>query len=434
MRIMMLPQFYPPIIGGEERFAQDLSTALARRGHAVSVVTLWQPGLPESETGPEGVRVHRVRGFTQGLRWLYADEGRRLATPYPDPGVVRRLRAIVDAERPDVLHGHNWMIYSCFPLRRGRGPRIVWTLGDHSLVCAKKKLIWHRGGTCPGPSLTRCIPCASDHYGAAKGVPTVLGNMAMAALGRRLVDRFLPVSASVAEACGLPGSGVPFEVVPNFVPDSAGDPGAAAADPPSGLPDGEFLLYVGALGHYKGVDALIAAYRLLGDAPPLVLIGYETLEYPVATTDLPPGVRVLKNQGHEAVMAAWRRASVGLVPSTWDEPFGIVALEAMATGTPVVASRIGGLTDIVEDGVTGVLVPPGDVQALAAAMRRLVDDPALRGRMGERGRERVGRFRERVVVPRFERVYEDVLAGRPPAPPSQPVGGAPDSALNSLPA
>ena len=111
----MLPQFYPPIIGGEERFAQDLSRALARRGHEVSVVTLWQPGLDEAEMD-EGVRIHRVRGLTQSMPFLYTDDDRRLATPYPDPGVARRLKEIVDQERPEVLHGHNWMVYSGFPL------------------------------------------------------------------------------------------------------------------------------------------------------------------------------------------------------------------------------------------------------------------------------------------------------------------------------
>lgn len=411
MRILMLAQFYPPIIGGEERFAQDLSTSLARRGHEVSVVTLWQPGMTEFEVD-QGVRVHRVRGVTQGIPWLYADEDRRLATPYPDPGVLRRLRRILATEAPDVVHGHNWMIYSYFPLKRRGGPRLVWTMGDHSLVCAKKKLIHYQGGNCAGPGLRRCLRCASDHYGAAKGVPTTLANFAMAAGARRLVDRFLPVSASVAESCALRAAGVPFEVVPNFIPTDATD--ARPVDPAllAQLPDGEFILFVGAFGHYKGVDVLLEAYRRLGDAPPLVLIGYETSEYPVATTDLPPRVRILRNWDHDAVMEAWRRAMVGLVPSVWAEPFGIVALEALATATPVIASRIGGLVDVVDDGETGILVPPGDPHALAGAMERLVRDPDLRRRMGETARERVARFGEGEVIPRFERTYAEVLAGR----------------------
>ena len=406
---MMLPQLYPPIIGGEERFAQDLSTSLARRGHEVSVVTLWQPGLDDGGV-EDGVTVHRVHGLTQAIPGLYSD--RRLATPFPDPGVVRHLRRIVARERPDIVHGHNWMVYSFLPLKRSGGPGLVWTMGDHSLVCAKKKLIHYTGETCSGPGLARCLRCASDHYGPVMGVPTTLANFGMSAVSRRMVDRFLPVSTSVAESCGLAAAGVRFEVAPNFVPDDAASDRVVDPELLAQLPEGDFMLFVGAFGHYKGVDVLLEAYRTLEDPPPLVLIGYETNEYPVRTTDLPANVRVLKNWDHDAVMAAWKRAAIGLVPSVWAEPFGIVALEGLLTQTPVIASRIGGLIDIVDDGETGYLVTPGDPQALAGAMRSLIEDPGLRERMGRLGAERVGRFRESAVIPGFERIYADVLAER----------------------
>src|SRR5690606_9136725 len=133
---------------------------------------------------------------------------------------------------------------------------------------------------------------------------------------------------------------------------------------------------------------------------PLVLIGYDTNEHPMRTRELPPGARILRNWDHGAVMAAWRRAAIGLGPSVWHEPFGIVAPEAMAAATPVIASRIGGLVDVVDDGRTGLLVPPGDAAALAAAMRRLTGAPDERRRMGAAGRERVARFRESAAIPR----------------------------------
>ncbi|MEO8392893.1 MAG: glycosyltransferase family 4 protein [Chloroflexota bacterium] len=411
MRIMMLPQFYPPIIGGEERFAHDLSMSLARRGHDVSVVTLWQPGMSDFEQ--EGtVKIYRVHGFTQNIRWIYSDLDRRLATPYPDPGVVRRLEQIVAFEKPEIIHGHNWMIYSCFPLKERSGAGLVWTLNDHSLVCAKKKLIHYTGENCSGPGLERCLRCASDHYGVVKGVPTTLANFVMHETSRRVVDRFLPVSNSVAESCGLVGAHLPFEVAPNFVPDDAAEPRPVDPALLAQLPEGDFMLFVGAFGHYKGVDVLLDAYRKLDNPPPLVLIGYETNEYPVSTTDLPPNVRILKNWNHDAVMAAWQRAIIGLVPSIWAEPFGIVALEGLATATPVIASRIGGLTDIVDDGETGYLVTPGDSDALSQAMRRLIDQQELRQQMGQLGRERVLRFQEKTVIPQYERIYAEVLAQR----------------------
>jgi glycosyltransferase involved in cell wall biosynthesis len=97
------------------------------------------------------------------------------------------------------------------------------------------------------------------------------------------------------------------------------------------------------------------------------------------------------------------------VPSVWPEPFGQVAIEAMACGKPVVASAVGGLADVVVHEETGLLVPPGDVAALRAALGRLIADPALRERMGAAGRERVERYRARSVIGHIERVYRQLL-------------------------
>jgi glycosyltransferase involved in cell wall biosynthesis len=94
-----------------------------------------------------------------------------------------------------------------------------------------------------------------------------------------------------------------------------------------------------------------------------------------------------------------------VVPSVWADPCPTVALEAMAWGTPVVGSALGGLTDIVDNGVTGLLVPPGDAGALAGAITRLVAEPALREEMGRRSRNRVSLFSTDAVIPKLEAIY-----------------------------
>ncbi|HDD34384.1 MAG TPA: glycosyltransferase, partial [Thermofilaceae archaeon] len=106
------------------------------------------------------------------------------------------------------------------------------------------------------------------------------------------------------------------------------------------------------------------------------------------------------------------------VPSLYGAAFGIVALEAMATGRPVVASRVGGLSEVVIEGETGVLVPPGDPVALAGALRALYEDGELRAQMGRRGRARVLELYDwRVVIRRLEEVYKAAQERRSAARP-----------------
>jgi glycosyltransferase involved in cell wall biosynthesis len=108
-------------------------------------------------------------------------------------------------------------------------------------------------------------------------------------------------------------------------------------------------------------------------------------------------------------MEAWRRCSVAVAPSVWPEPFGVVVLEAMTCGRPVIASRAGGLAEIVIDGETGLLVPPGDSRALATALRQLLTDQDLRQKMGLAGKHRAEEFRASAIVPRVEEVYRSLL-------------------------
>jgi glycosyltransferase involved in cell wall biosynthesis len=105
----------------------------------------------------------------------------------------------------------------------------------------------------------------------------------------------------------------------------------------------------------------------------------------------------------------YRAADFAIVPSHW-ESFGLSAAEAMASGLAVAASAVGGLTDYIVDGTNGLLVPPRNSAALAAAIQRLIDDPALRARLAAAGRETSMQFDERVVLDRFGALL-DRLAG-----------------------
>jgi len=408
VRILMLSQFYPPVLGGEEQYVKSLSVELAARGHAVSVATLLQSDSPKFEV-LQGVAIHRVRGTLQRAAWVFAESIRPHAPPFPDPELVLALRGIIQRTRPEIVHAHNWLGYQYLPLKAASGAPLVVSLHDMSLVCATKNYMYG-DAPCTGPGLAKCVSCAMGHYGAMKGVVTAAGSAAMNAAERGGVDMFLPVSMAAAQGNRLMGSRQPYQVVPNFIADDLGVDQAGYEDYLAQLPDAPFLLFVGGLRRIKGIEVLLEAYAGLQDAPPLVFIGYDCADTPKT---FPEGVVVLKNWPHGAVVQAWRRSLIGLVPSICVETFGLVVLEAMACGRPVIASRIGGLQEIVQHGETGLLVPPGDANALRGALQLLLSDEVLRTRMGRGGLARLADFRASQIVPRLERIYTELAHTRP---------------------
>ena len=159
----------------------------------------------------------------------------------------------------------------------------------------------------------------------------------------------------------------------------------------------------------KGVEALVAAHRRMRARMPLVLLGRLVQEALVPDAD---DVIALGMLPHDAVLAAWRRCAIGVVPSIQPEAFGVVAIEAMAAGVALVASRTGGLADIVVHEQSGLLVPPGDVGALAVTLDRLAGDAELRARLGVGARERAREFTAAAVVPRIEAAYGRAIESR----------------------
>jgi glycosyltransferase involved in cell wall biosynthesis len=403
MRILLLSQFYPPIVGGEERHVRNLATALTQNGHHVAVATLWYPGAASYEMDGD-LGVYHIRGSLQRLSGLFVESERRHAPPFPDPELVAALRRVVLKEKPDVVHAHNWLLASFLPLKAWSGAGLVVTLHDYGLVCAKKNFT-RDGKICEGPSLTRCLPCSRAHYGTAKATVTTIANFASGRFARHAVDRFIAVSHAVARHNGLAEHGVAFEVIPNFVPDNVSELSGEIDPCLQSLPEDGYLLFVGDVMHLKGADTMVDAYAGLDRPPPLVLIGRRCPDTPA---ELPPNVLIFGPWPHAAIMHAWRRCLFGIVPSVGPESCPTVIMEAMASGKPVVASDIGGIPDLVDHGETGLLVPPGDVGALRDALQGLLIKGELISRMGLASLARVEHLKAAAVAPKIEQVYESV--------------------------
>jgi len=185
---------------------------------------------------------------------------------------------------------------------------------------------------------------------------------------------------------------------------------SADAERPAFLPDGEFILFVGSLIEDKGSKVLIDAYTALvakRAMPPLVILGKPSSEM---RAELPAGVIVRYNVPAGEVRAAWRHALIGVVPSTYMDPFPHAAIECQLAGRPTIASRTGGLPEIVEDGVSGILVEPGNAADLRNALTRLLDNPELREEMGARARDRSDAMTTGPVVTELLAVFDQTIA------------------------
>jgi glycosyltransferase involved in cell wall biosynthesis len=416
LRILLASDHYPPFIGGAHRQTQLLAHELHKRGHCVSVATVWHGGLPE-EKDENGVRVYRLKQVRTVLSALARDSQQRHQPPFPDPMTTFKLSGLIQRLKPDIIHSHGWFTYSVAAALDGKDIPLLISARDYGYACANRTLL--RGDqVCSGPELFKCLKCSAAFYGAPTGWLAALGVRANRSLLLRKVNGIHSISTYVQQMMdrdflgdlSATERGIVQTVIPSFREDDEMDiqPLAPEQEPYLlQLPAEPFILFVGALRKVKGVVNLLAAYEQLKTAVPMVMIGTVEQDTPRV---FPPGVSVLRNFPHPAVMAAWDRCLFGVLPSLWPEPLGSVVYEGMSRGKAVIGTTPGGHTDMIVDGETGFLVPSGQVEALAGAMQSLISQPDLRQRFGQAGRARATLFTAEVVVPQFEQLYQQLVA------------------------
>jgi glycosyltransferase involved in cell wall biosynthesis len=413
MRVLIASDHFPPFLGGGHRWASRLATGLARRGHEVTVATMWHGGLARVEQhGEERVPVHRVRQLRTPIPSLVRDRRQRHSPPFPDPIMIHDLRRAIAAAQPQVVLAHGWITFSVgVALTRTHIPLIA-SAHDYGYFCATRDLLY-RGRQCSGPAPLKCLACSGRFYGRAKGWTAVAGVALSRRLSARRIAALHSVSTYVDQVTSgyLPGPHYPgahmrrFKIPPfmDLDPLGSGEDQRMQVISES-LPREPFILFVGQLRRKKGIEVLFDAYGRLDHPPPLVLIG---------TTDgdnhrlFPKDATVLTDVPHHAVIAAWKRALFGVMPSVWPEPLGTVTIEAISCGAPVIATAPSGMIDVVGGGA-GILVPSGDPAALAGAMRCLIDDPQRRASLSSAGRSRAVSFEAETVISRYEQMLAEV--------------------------
>jgi spore coat protein SA len=373
------------------------------------VVYAKRTGDDKAEERDEGVEYRRVSIARDVLAQRIA---RRLPVPFlKQPlqfdrslyflGYASRIAKDIRRQRCNVIHIHNYSQFAPVIRRHNPEARIVLHMHCEWLTQIDRKLIAGRMS-----SVDRVVGCSEYLTGT--------------------IRKAFP---DIADRCHTVHNGVNVQ---HFSPEV-----------PQRLPDGgkeQTVLYVGRVSPEKGVHVLLDAFRqVLEERPNTRLelvgpLGAAPAEFIVGCTD-DPKVRELEpmyrrdyvsslKQGLPGEVSAkvsfvgpvpylellnrYRAADVFVYPSVWNEPFGLPVVEAMACGVPVVATRSGGITEIVTEGESGLLVERGDAKALAAALLRVLSDGQLGRRMGEAGARRA---REMFTWERVARVLGSVYAG-----------------------
>jgi len=370
--------------GGEDAVVENTLAALERHGHEALL-------FEADSAGAAGGLAGKVR-MAAGAIWSPPSRARMLAT--------------LERERPDVVHVHNLypllspaVLAAC----KSAGVPVVMTCHNYRLTCpigihftAGAVCEKCRGGHDYWCLIRNCRDSRTESAAYA------LRNFMTGHLNlfERNIDKFLCISEFLKSY--LVESGYPaakFTVVPNMIPipESAAD-----------ASEGSYVAFLGRFSAEKGIETLLAAAEKVPHIP-VKLAGSGPLEDALRAA-APANVSFAGMMDRDGLRSFYRSARCTVVPSVWHETFGLVAVEAMSHGVPVVASKIGGLAELVADGETGFQFPAGDSGALARHLETLWSDPALAGRLGAAGRAQVAaEYSEARYVARLEAVYEEVV-------------------------
>ncbi len=368
MKILHIYKDYYPVLGGIENHLRWLAEAQAARGHDVTVLVTNPAGMQTTMGEENGVRVIRAA---------------RVATVASTP-LSLSMPAILRRQHPDIVHLQ-------FPYPVGETSQWLMRRGRGTIISYQSDVVRQASILRLYTPLLRRVLARADRILASS--PNYIQSS--------------PWLRPLADKCTVVPLGVDVARFATPQPERV----RAIRQRYSG----PLLLFVGRLRYYKGLDFLLHAMTQVDATLLLVGIGPEEahLRALVAQLQLADRVHFTGEATDDQLPALYQAADIFVLPSSHrSEAFGIVLLEAMAAGTPLISTELGtGTSWVNRDGVTGLVVPPRDADAMAAAINQLLGDDALRDAMGRRAQERAQtEFDLPVLVDRVLAVYEQVLA------------------------
>lgn len=399
MRVLLCNKYFY-LRGGAERALFDLERALVELGHRV---------IPFGMQHPDNLERYPAEDFVSEVVYDRARPSlstlRAVSRFFGSSEVRRKVSALLDRHRPDLAILNN-VYHQLGPslileLHRRKVP-MVMLLHDYKVTCPAYTL-FREGKECRECSGRRFFQAARHGCGGSRARGLLLAAESHVQWGLLQsydkVTRFLAPSRFLIDT--VRSMGFPFEIdlFPNAVEAAAepADPGAHRA-----------VGYAGRLSAEKGLDVVLDAARRLSDVP-IRIVGDGPLRADIERRVQEAGlsnVSVLGPLPHDRLMQELRSWRAALVPSHWPENAPFSVLEPMAQGVPVVASRVGGIPELIAEG--GVLLPPGDPEALARAVRLLDQDAELTRSLGRKGWETI---RSQGGHARYAERLERVLAG-----------------------
>ncbi|WP_353183346.1 glycosyltransferase family 4 protein [Parapedobacter lycopersici] len=374
MKILYINVLYSPYVaGGAEISLKLIAESMQARGHDVAVLSLApREGIHSEQV--DGVRVYRagLRNYYWPFSQKHPNAFRRLAWHLRDrynAAIRSDIEHILQIEQPDVVSCHNlvgWSVAVWDEIARANIP-FVQVLHDMYLLCANSNM-YKEEGACHGQCF-RCRVLRTGHERRSLQASAVVG------ISRNILDRFRGVGYF---------AGVPHHVIYNArrIPAVSG---ARKREPGAPLKIG----YIGTLSPIKGVEWLITQFRKSKVEGSLYIAGRGQAEYVRHLENLVATDPRITFAGYVDAADFYAGIDLLVVPSCWEEPLGMVAVEGLANNLPVIASNRGGLPETVIHGVNGLLCEPAEPDSLGEALTALWQDNVLYNQLSQRARQSI---------------------------------------------